>query len=188
MINAKTAPFYGLCFIGLLGLLGCTNEVPTKTAMPAAVAVSFVDGVAKLEDAKDEIKSAFEAGTPHECDGALHTAADIVKALPELAISEGRFNGEQMKTVDTASGELFKQFALLHEGFHPKPGHDHGAHDGHDHDGHEGHDHDGHGEHAEHEVDGHADHDDHDHGHGHAYTDVAEAIDTALQQLKSLPN
>lgn len=178
MINrTKTTLHFVLALLGVssLLLLGCTSRTssPSKT-VKAPVVANFAEGVSKLEELRDEIRTAFEAGTPHDCDEALHTAADILSALPELAMEETKFTADQLITVETASKSLFQQLAALHEGFHTAS-----SHEGHDHTDEHGHDH----------AEEHGDHDhgdEHDHEHENGYTAVSAAIDTAISQLKSL--
>ena len=99
--------------------LGCGQPPSTSAgsgakARPATVAES----VAELQQLRDQIKAAFDAGTPHDCDGALHDAADILSALPKLALDEGALDEGAMETLKTASTTLFDQLMKIHEGFH----------------------------------------------------------------------
>ena len=104
--------------VALIFLAGC-NQAPPATPIvvesnrPASVA----EGVATLSSLRDTIKAAFDAGTPHECDDALHEAADIVTQLASVAGDEG-MRQESMTVVETESKNLFQQFMKIHEGFH----------------------------------------------------------------------
>ena len=96
--------------------VGCSAK-PEPTA-PAAVGFqleSVAAGITKLKELNGTIKAAFDAGTPHECDGALHEAAEIVQALSTQAGTE-EFSDQ--KTVDENAKALFDAYMAIHEGFH----------------------------------------------------------------------
>lgn len=90
---------------------------------------SIAAGVAKLKTLNGTIKAAFDAGTPHECDGALHEAAEIVKVLSTTANDEG-LTAAGLETVNTNAKVLFDSFMQIHEGFHSHgEDHDHEVED-----------------------------------------------------------
>jgi|GEM_PF-5462154 len=107
-----------LLFVTILA--GCTQTAPPAPAKTKAkpIVSSFHEGVTRLGSIRDEVKTAFESGNPHDCDGAIHTAAKILDALPSIAMDEGQLDGEAMETVKTASKQLFEQYMTLHHGFH----------------------------------------------------------------------
>ena len=153
---------------------------------------SYVAALNQIKHARDEVKAAFDAGTPKECDDALHILAEVLDVLPEVA-AETDLPKEDWQIVKDQSKHLFDQFMKIHDGFHGS-GAEGASFDsvaeeinkaietleskiaatgekveeghGHDHEGHdhEGHDHEGH-DHEGHDHDGH-DHDDHE-GHDH---------------------
>lgn len=101
-------------------LVGCSPEQET-TKEPASQEdhrpASVAEGVAGLQKARDTIKAAFEAGTPHDCDMALHEAANIVSSLEEVAKEEG-LSTEAVETVKTSCKELYGHLSTIHDGFH----------------------------------------------------------------------
>lgn len=107
-------------------LAGCSQPAPPAPVKPAIepVVSSFADGVTKLVSIRDEVKAAFDSGNPHDCDGAIHTAAEILHVLPNIAMDEGQLDGEAMETVKTASKQLFDQYMKLHHGFHGEHKHE----------------------------------------------------------------
>lgn len=92
-------------------------EPESTTAVVSHRPDSVASGVAQLVKIRDSIKAAFDAGTPHECDGALHEASEILLVLPEVATDEG-MSAEQLEIVTTNSKKMFDQFMEIHEGFH----------------------------------------------------------------------
>ena len=187
------------CFVLLLGLacllgVGCTDSsTATKSGgeeehhhhdhghRPA----SYNAALAQIKHARDEVKAAFDAGTPNECDDALHDVAEVLGVLPEVA-AETDLPKEDWQVVKDQSKVLFDQFMKIHDGFHGDSSQGASfesvaaeinaaievleskvsatgekvspASDKH-HDEHDGHDH---GDHDGHDHDGH-DHGDHDH-------------------------
>lgn len=104
----------------LVASLGCGSGATTdpEVASPNVFALESVAvGVAQLKALNASIKAAFDAGTPHECDGALHEASEIVNALPQAATDEG-FTAEGVETVSKNAKNLFDHYMKIHEGFH----------------------------------------------------------------------
>ena len=152
---------------------------------------SYQAALAEIKHARDDVKAAFDAGTPDARDDALHVVSEVLEVLPEVA-AETDLPKEDWQVVKEKSKVLFDQFMKIHDGFHG--GNAQGvtfdtvadeinaaiavleskvaatgekieaAHEHHDHD-HDGHDHDhGDHEHGDHEHEEH-DHEDHDHDH-----------------------
>ena len=94
--------------LGLSVLSGCGENKPQMTV---------AKGLTQLQTHRDTIKAAFDAGTPKECDSALHDAFDLVTNLPAIAEAEG-LSADAVATVKKASTELMEQFNKIHEGFH----------------------------------------------------------------------
>lgn len=107
-----------LVAIGAIVLAGCGTETKTDLPAPSKPALTFNAGVNRLHELRDSVKAAFDAGDPHACDGALHEAADILSALPQIAFDEGTLGAEGVATVQTSSKNLFDQFMKIHHGFH----------------------------------------------------------------------
>lgn len=99
---------------------GCSGnqvvEEPIVVAEPAGPA-NLTEAVDHLREHCGTIKAAFDAGTPHECDSALHQAAKVVQQLGTLAGEQGR-SAETIESINAEGKKLFEQFMLIHEGFH----------------------------------------------------------------------
>lgn len=117
----------------VVAAMGCSAKTASTSdsdLKPAAFKLASVsEGVGKLKELNGTIKAAFDAGTPHECDSALHEAAQIVNALSTAARDEG-LTAAGLETVDTNAKALFDNFMQIHEGFHA-----HGDDHDHDHEG-----------------------------------------------------
>ena len=151
---------------------------------------SYSAALASIKHARDEVKAAFDAGTPKACDEALHEVAEVLDVLPEVA-AETDLPKNDWQVVKNQSTVLFDQFMQIHNGFHGdgKQGASFdsveeeinkaidvldsklaatgekivASEDTHDH---EGHDHDEHGhEHGDHDQE--HEHEEHDHDHDH---------------------
>lgn len=198
--NAKTRS--ALCMLGivLLCLLGSGCSPSTTSAQGEGGEQaeehhhhdhghrpkSYVSAIHQIKQARDEIKAAFDAGTPNECDNALHEVAEVLDVLPEVA-AETDLPKEEWQIVKDQSKHLFDQFMKIHDGFHGGGSGEQTSFDsvadaintsietleskiaatgekmetveeGHEHDH-------AHHDHSDHDHDGH-DHSEHDHGHG----------------------
>ena len=94
--------------VGLIASLGCGSNPATEPDVPSPEVFTLESveaGVNKLKELNATIKAAFDAGTPHESDGALHEAAAIVNALPQTATDEG-ITAEGLQTVTENSKAL----------------------------------------------------------------------------------
>ena len=187
-----------LLFLVCLAAPGCTGSNSTAGGEDGhdhdhdhgGRPASYAAAIDQIRHARDEVKAAFDAGTPHACDDALHEVAEVLDILPVVA-AETDLPKEEWQVVKDQSKALFGHFMKIHDGFHGESskgvsfdsvGSDidevievlaskialtgekvsQSGHEGHDHDGHE---HDGH----EHDHDEH-DHDEHghdEHGHDH---------------------
>lgn len=78
---------------------------------------SYAAALDQIKHARDEVKSAFDAGTPHECDNALHVLAEVLPVLPEVA-AETDMGKEDWQVVKEQSKVVFDQFMGIHDGFH----------------------------------------------------------------------
>ena len=117
------------CILGLalLGLVcGCTSSTPTAEKggeehhhdhdhghRPE----SYTAALASIKHARDEVKAAFDAGTPNACDDALHEVAEVLDVLPDVA-AETSLPKEDWQVVKDQSKLLFDQFMKIHNGFH----------------------------------------------------------------------
>ena len=153
---------------------------------------SYTAALHQIEDACKEIKAAFDAGTPQECDEALHVVSEVLDVLPEVA-AETDMPKDDWQIVKDQSQHLFDQFMKIHDGFHgdgkegvsydsvageidtalealqskiAASGEEPVDDDAHHHhaDGEEHEHHEGH-DHDDHDHDHHDEHDDHDHDH-----------------------
>ncbi len=115
----------------LIVSLGCNQPKPGRVAKPPLVA-NFSEGVDKAQKLTEEIKAAFDAGSPHDADGALHTAVELLSSLPAMAASEGKLDEATLASVKDACKSAFDQFGILHDGFHGHPGEE--SEEGHAHD------------------------------------------------------
>lgn len=192
------------CLIALALVVGCSFEAPTAPVAATnehdhvhdhAHPETYVDAVKAIKECRDDVQEAFAAGTPNECDHALHDAVEVLDGLEKLAKS-AQLSDDDVKIVKTTAQDLFGHFASIHKGFHgggEGSSYDDVAknidaaievldtklvavvhddeHADHDHDDHAGHDHD---EHAGHDHDEHADHD-HDEHAGHDHDDQEHA-------------
>ena len=106
--------------LGSLFAVGCrystSPETPAAAASPAGPQ-TLAEAVTQLEGIRDTIKTAFEAGTPKDCDSAVHDAWDIVEKLPALATDAG-LSAEGLDGVNTAAKSLQDAMMKIHEGFH----------------------------------------------------------------------
>lgn len=75
------------------------------------------EAVEQLQEHCTTIKAAFDAGTPHECDAALHKAFKVVQKLGTVAAEQG-MSAETVEMINAESKKLVEQFMLIHEGFH----------------------------------------------------------------------
>lgn len=78
---------------------------------------SYSSAVRQIKVARDDVKAAFDAGTPESCDEALHILAEVLVALPEVA-AETDLPKEDWQTVKDQSKILFDNFMMIHNGFH----------------------------------------------------------------------
>ena len=80
-------------------------------------AESYTAALASIKQARDEVKQAFDAGEPHQCDEALHQVAELLLGLPEIA-AETDLPKEDWQVVKEQSKVLFDAFMKIHDGFH----------------------------------------------------------------------
>jgi hypothetical protein len=120
------------CIVGVALLClagsGCTSSTPGAKADGEDNAEehhhdhghrpeSYTAALAQIKHARDEVKAAFDAGTPTECDDALHEVAKVLDVLPEVA-AETDLPKEDWQVVNDQSQHLFDQFMKIHDGFH----------------------------------------------------------------------
>lgn len=121
MLNWNIRLVGSLLLLSLVVTVGCSQSAPAPAPKPIAtkpLISGFSDGVAKLGPLRDEIKAAFDGGNPQECDGAVHTAMEILQVLPSMAMDEGQLDNEAMETVKTSTKQIFDGLMKLHHGFH----------------------------------------------------------------------
>lgn len=190
--NRTSGWFFLITSFAVLMAVGCTETSPSSTTSSGEEEhhhhdhghrpKSYHAALTQIKHSRDEVKAAFDAGTPDACDDALHEVSEVLDALPEVA-AETDLPKEDWQVVKDQSKVLFDQFMKIHDGFHvdAKQGasFDSVADEinkaievleskfaatgekvpsGHDHEGHE---HDDHG-HDDHDHEGH-DHEGHDH-------------------------
>ena len=113
-----------LCLLGG----GCTSSTPDAKADGGDQAEehhhdhghrpkSYTAALDQIKHARDEVKAAFDAGTPNGCDDALHVVAEVLDVLPEVA-AETDLSKEDWQVVKDQSQHLFDQFMKIHDGFH----------------------------------------------------------------------
>lgn len=78
---------------------------------------SYNAALTQIKHARDEVKAAFDAGTPNACDDALHEVSEVLDVLPEVA-AETDLPKEDWQVVKDQSKILFEQFTKIHDGFH----------------------------------------------------------------------
>lgn len=78
---------------------------------------SYQAALAQIKHARDEVKAAFDAKTPNECDDALHEVSEVLEVLPVVA-AETDLPKEDWQIVKDQSQILFDQFMKIHDGFH----------------------------------------------------------------------
>jgi hypothetical protein len=105
-------------------LLGCSSSSSTYPVSGDVHAddhehqlASLTVGVEQLTGFRDQIKSAFESGSPHDCDGALHEAVHVLEALPKAA-DVAAMTAEDQEIVNATAKELFGLLGKIHDGFH----------------------------------------------------------------------
>ena len=118
MFKSSLAIRLALTLFASLLLSGCgPAPAPGPPIEVRTGPTSVAEGVARLGELRDTIKSAFDAGTPHECDDALHEAFDITTSMPGLAQNEG-FTAEALASVKSGTEKLAAQLMKIHDGFH----------------------------------------------------------------------
>jgi hypothetical protein len=85
-----------------------------------SASMTFPDAVAKLKEYQESIQSAFAAGNPEECHGALHAVGHVLQDLPALAAAAGLGETEQ-ETVKEAAGQLMSAFGEVDKTMHGAP-------------------------------------------------------------------
>jgi len=107
-------------------MFGCTPASSTSEAAGQAEEhhhdhghrpESYTAALKQIRSARDDVKAAFDAGTPKACDEALHVLAEVLVALPEVA-AETDLPKEDWQVVKDQSKSLFDQFMKIHNGFH----------------------------------------------------------------------
>lgn len=111
-----------LLYLCLLLVVGCTNEpADTNGETPAPEGpkgpASYAEGVEALEGYVTQIRTAFEAGTPHDADGAIHDAAHACKAMAQL-IKDAGMSEEASKEANGAVEKVMAGLNTLHVGMH----------------------------------------------------------------------
>ena len=77
---------------------------------------NYAEAVAQLKECRDSVKNAFAAGTPDDCDTALHDAVHVLEHVPELA---AELPEEDAATVKSTRDELFSLLEQIHDVVHP---------------------------------------------------------------------
>lgn len=110
----------------VLASISCTLIGCTQTTTPSAPATSsghdhqlesLAAGVEQLKGFRDDVKAAFDAGNPSDCDNALHEAAHVLEALP-AAGDVSSMSAEDQEVIKAESKTLFSLFMKIHDGFH----------------------------------------------------------------------
>jgi len=108
--------------------IGCTESTPSSSPTSGGEEEhhhhdhghrpeSYSAALAQIKHARDDIKAAFDAGTPNACDDALHEVSEVLDVLPEVA-AETDLPKEDWQVVKDQSKHLFDQFMKIHDGFH----------------------------------------------------------------------
>jgi hypothetical protein len=102
----------------MLFALGCQNTTTKPSAGTGSVdhPETYAAAVTQIKQYRDQIRDAFAAGTPEQCDEALHHAAHVLEHVPDLAIAD--LKEVDVAAVKSASVELTELLAKIHEGFH----------------------------------------------------------------------
>ncbi len=104
-----------------IGIAGC--EKPAEAPKPADGAdhadhpapTTLSEAVNQLEKMRDEVKKAFEAGTPEVAHDALHDVGDVLTATQTMA---GALAGDAKEAAKSATDALMDAFAKLDGGLH----------------------------------------------------------------------
>lgn len=79
---------------------------------------TFAEALAKLQEMKSEICTAFENETPEDAHDALHGVGHLLEDLPKLAAQQDGLSAEQLGNVETAVESLFDGFGQLDDTLH----------------------------------------------------------------------
>ena len=74
---------------------------------------SFAEGIEQLGKFRDEIKAAFEKGSPGDAHDALHEIGEIIEALPGLAAKQGELDQATTDAIESAKESLMDAFTKL---------------------------------------------------------------------------
>jgi len=100
------------------GLLGCQQAATTTTEdAHAHKHESLSVMVGQIKGFRDAVKNAFEAGTPNDCDGALHDASHVLEEVSH-ATDFAQLSAEDQGTAKASAKTLFDGFMKVHDGFH----------------------------------------------------------------------
>ena len=105
-----------------VGVSGCADKTGVDEGGSAHAhdhnLESLASGVEQLKSFQAEIKAAFDAGQPGDCDTALHEAAELLNVLPK-AEDVSALSAESQEIVKTQAKKLFDLLMKIHDaGFH----------------------------------------------------------------------
>ena len=98
-------------------MCGCQQETSTTKDTHGHKHEKLSVMVDQIKGFRDSVKTAFEAGTPGDCDGALHDAAHVLEEVSH-ATDFGELSAEDQASAKTCTKTLFDSFMKIHDGFH----------------------------------------------------------------------
>ena len=112
-------------FCLLVMLIGCTSSQQTQTPPKDDGLedhhphdIESLDACVKeLSGYRDEIKAAFDAGKPNDCDHALHESIHVLNAIPDSE-PYSNLSAESKESVKAAIAELAEALQSIHDGAH----------------------------------------------------------------------
>jgi hypothetical protein len=79
---------------------------------------SFAQGVGRLEKISDQVKVAFEKGSPDDAHGVLHDVGHLLESLPALAANQSDIDDAGRDAIKNAVESLFTSYGKLDESMH----------------------------------------------------------------------
>ncbi len=108
---------YFLLALASAMLLGCQQATPTADDAHAHAHEQLSVYVGQIKGFRDSVKTAFEAGTPKDCDGALHEAIHVLDEISH-ATDFDQLSAEDQDAAKASAKALFDSFMTIHDGFH----------------------------------------------------------------------
>lgn len=124
MTVSRLATYVVLLFscCSFIGCNSATNTTPPATDEHSHDShshhlESLAEGIEQLKTYQGQMKAAFDAGTPRECDDALHEAVHVLEAIPS-AHDVAEMATEDQEMIKANCRDLFGLLDQIHHGFH----------------------------------------------------------------------